>query len=124
MHSSGTRVSPTITAPAARSLATTSWSALARVSENAREPHRVDSPAMGRINRTPVIRWLLTVVAIGGAVAAAVVATDPFSETAPDTAAPAGNTSPSHTAAPAGGSCDKVISALSPRERLAQLLVV
>ncbi len=51
-HSSGTFVSPTTTAPAARSRATVTWSAPAGVSGVAADPTRTDSPRTARLSLT------------------------------------------------------------------------
>ena len=51
-HSSGTRVSPTTTAPAARSRRTTSWSDVCGVGSVAAEPMRIGSPATGTLSLT------------------------------------------------------------------------
>ncbi|MGC0430192.1 hypothetical protein RKD32_006547 [Streptomyces sp. SAI-195] len=51
-HSSGTFVTPTTTAPAARSRATVTWSASAGVCGVAAEPTRVDSPRTARLSLT------------------------------------------------------------------------
>lgn len=52
MHNSGTFVSPTTTAPAARNRATVTWSWSAGVSGVAAEPTRLDSPVTGRLSFT------------------------------------------------------------------------
>src|SRR5438309_1965701 len=52
MHSSGTRVMPTTTAPAARSRATTGWSAGEGPGECAREPTVITSPATATLSFT------------------------------------------------------------------------
>ena len=48
-HSSGVRVRPTTTAPAARSRRTTSWSSACGVAEVARLPMRIGSPRTGHV---------------------------------------------------------------------------
>ena len=53
-HSSGTRVKPTTTAPAARSLRTTSWSTGCGVGSLAVDPQRIGSPSTGTLSLTAI----------------------------------------------------------------------